>query len=89
MRAFRSRAGLLLLGGLVLASGVRALDEVTLDLERVEGAGWAAEGLKASLALHSDRPFARASIARLKLAAVGREITDVRAEIVGRARRAR
>jgi hypothetical protein len=78
MRLLRGHTGLLLVAGLALATTVLAVDELTLDLERVEGAGWAAEGLYARLGLQAEQPSARASIARLKLVDVGRELTDVR-----------
>jgi hypothetical protein len=78
MRALWRRCGLLLIAGLAVATAVRALDEMTLDLERVEGAGWAAEGLQASFGLQSELPSVRASIARLKLVGAGRELENVR-----------
>ena len=61
-----------------MTSVVGAVDGLQVEIERVAGAGWTAEGV----ALHLDLPQgairAQATIQRLKLAAQAKELRDVR-----------
>lgn len=64
----------------VVATGVQAVDDATLHIERVEGDGWTADGVVVSLGLPQENAQARATIARLRVPALGQTVTDVRIE---------
>lgn len=59
-------------------SAVRAIDDVALEIERIEGEGWTAEGVVLELGLPADGVTSRATLARLHLAASAHVFRDVR-----------
>jgi len=62
-----------------LAAGVvSALDDLSVDVERIDGAGWTAEGVSIHLDLPRGATHAHALVKRLKLAARAEELRDVR-----------
>ena len=63
---------------MVAAGVVSAVDDFTVDVERVEGAGWIAEGISIRLALPEGATQAHATVRRLKLATRAEELRDVR-----------
>jgi hypothetical protein len=56
---------------------VSAVDDLTLEVERVEGAGWTAEGISLRLDLPQGTTHAHATVQRLKLAARAQELRNV------------
>lgn len=64
----------------VVATVVQALDDATLQIERIEGDGWTADNVIVNLGLPAENAQARATIARLRVAALGQVVTDVRIE---------
>lgn len=62
----------------VLATAVRAIDDVTLEIEQVAGDGWSANDIVVDLGLPSDDALVRARIGRLHVPALSRTFTDVR-----------
>jgi hypothetical protein len=67
-------------GGVVLATAVRAVDEVTLQIERVDGDGWSASDVVVDLGLPDKNALVRARVGRLNVAAFSQTLTDVRIE---------
>ena len=63
----------------VVAGAVRAIDNLDLEIERIEGAGWSAEGVSLRVDL-PQRTQARATIARLRLSGQSEPLRDVRIE---------
>lgn len=66
--------------GVVLATTVRAIDDVSLSIETVAGDGWSADGIAVDLGLPERAAVVRANIARLNVRALGRAVTDIRIE---------
>lgn len=62
----------------VVATVVQAIDDAALHIERVEGDGWSADGVIVNLGLPAENALARATIARLRISALGQAVTDVR-----------
>jgi hypothetical protein len=69
-----------IVGGVVLATAVRAVDDVTLQIEHVAGDGWAASDIDVDLGLPEGNALVRARIARLHIPAFSQTLTDVRIE---------
>lgn len=67
-------------GGVVLATAVRAVDDVTLQIERVDGDGWTAHDVAVDLGLPEKNALVRARVGRLSLASLSQTLTDVRIE---------
>lgn len=67
-------------GGVVLATVVRAVDDVTLQIERVDGDGWSASDVAVDLGLPDRNALVRARVGRLNVAAFSQTLTDVRIE---------
>ncbi|MET0533158.1 MAG: hypothetical protein ABW171_02950, partial [Steroidobacter sp.] len=70
--------GVIALG--VVATAVRAIDDVSLQIESVEGDGWVANGVAVDLGLPSETTTVRAKVARLQVKALGQTLTDIRIE---------
>src|SRR5687767_3081763 len=66
--------------GVVVATTVRAIDDVSLSIETVEGDGWTANGIAVDLGLPEQATLVRATIARLNVRALGQTLTNVRIE---------
>ena len=66
--------------GVVVATTVRAIDDVSLSIEKVEGDGWTANGIAVDLGLPEQATLVRATIARLNVRALGQALTNVRIE---------
>ncbi|MDY6945477.1 MAG: hypothetical protein SXG53_07140 [Pseudomonadota bacterium] len=64
--------------GVVIATAVRAVDDVTLQIEQVAGDGWTANDVVVDLGLPGDDALVRARIGRLHVAALSQTLTDVR-----------
>jgi len=64
--------------GVVVATAVRALDDISLDIEMVEGDGWSANGIAVNLGLPEQVTVVRANVARLHVKALGQTLTNVR-----------
>lgn len=62
----------------MLATAVRAVDDVTLQIEHVAGDGWTANDVVVNLGLPEDKAPVRARIGRLHVAALSQTLTDVR-----------
>jgi hypothetical protein len=63
----------------IAAAGVvSAVDDFAIEIERVEGAGWIAEGIAIRLELPENAAQAHATVRRLKLAARAEELRNVR-----------
>jgi hypothetical protein len=67
-------------GGVVLATAVRAVDDVTLQIERVDGDGWSASDVVVDLGLPDRSALVRARVGRLSLPAFSQTLTNVRIE---------
>ena len=67
-----------IVGGVVVATAVRAVDDVTLEIEHVAGDGWTANDVVVNLGLPDDNALVRARIGRLHVAALSQTLTDVR-----------
>lgn len=67
-------------GGVVLATAVRAVDDVTLQIERVDGDGWSASDVVVDLGLPEKNTLVRARVGRLNVPALSQTLTDVRIE---------
>lgn len=66
--------------GVVVATAVRAVDDVSLEIEAVEGDGWSANGIAVNLGLPEQATVVRANVARLHVRALGQTLTNVRIE---------
>ncbi len=66
--------------GAVIATTVRAVDDVTLNIDSVQGDGWIANDIVVSLGLPRDTAVVRATVARLHMPALSQTLTDVRIE---------
>lgn len=64
----------------VIATTVRAVDVVTLNIDSVQGDGWIANDIVVSLGLPRDTAVVRATVARLHVPALSQTLTDVRIE---------
>lgn len=64
--------------GVVLATAVRAVDAVTLQIEHVAGDGWTADDVAVDLGLPQDNALVSARIGRLQVAALSQTLTNVR-----------
>jgi len=67
-----------LLAGLGVVGIVRAIDDVQVEIERIEGEGWIAEGIALELGLPRDGVASRATIARLELPAQSQVLRNIR-----------
>lgn len=67
-------------GGVVLATAVRAVDDVTLHIERVDGDGWSASDVVVDLGLAEKNALVRARVGKLNVLALSQTLTDVRIE---------
>jgi hypothetical protein len=67
-------------GGVVLTTAVRAVDDVTLQIERVDGDGWSASDVVVDLGLPDKNALVRARVGRLSVAAFSQTLSDVRIE---------
>jgi hypothetical protein len=67
-------------GGVVLATAVRAVDDVTLHIERVGGDGWSASDVVVDLGLPEKNALVRARVGKLNVPALSQTLTDVRIE---------
>jgi hypothetical protein len=67
-------------GGVVLATAVRAVDDVTLHIERVDGDGWSASDVVVDLGLPERHALVRARVGKLNVPALSQTLTDVRIE---------
>lgn len=67
-----------IIAGAVLATAVRALDDVTLQIDHVAGDGWTAHDVAVSLGLPGEHALVRARIGRLHVPALSQTLTDVR-----------
>lgn len=65
------------------AGAVRALDDLSVGVERIDGAGWTAEGVSIRLDLPDGATQAHATVKRLKLAARAEVLRDVRIDCRG------
>jgi hypothetical protein len=65
------------LGALAVTSVVLAVDDLAMEIERIEGAGWRAQGLMLSIAFDGDALRARLKVARLSSPSIARELRDV------------
>lgn len=65
---------------IMAATLVGAVDDVGFEIERVDGAGWSAENIAVRLDLPTHATRATATIARIRLAAQGQELRNVRIE---------
>ena len=66
--------------GVIGATAVRAVDDVRLHIETVEGDGWSADGIAVNLNLPQQGAAARANVARLQVQAFGEPLTNLRIE---------
>jgi hypothetical protein len=62
---------------IAVTGAVSAVDDMTLEVERVAGAGWTAEGVSLRLDLPQGIARAHATVQRLKLAALAQELRNV------------
>lgn len=62
------------------ATAVRAVDDVALHIETVEGDGWSASGIDVDLNLRQQGAVVRANVARLRVQAFGHALTNLRIE---------
>lgn len=62
------------------ATLVGAVDDIGLEVERIDGAGWSAENIAVRLDLPASAPRASATIARIRLTAQKQELRNVRIE---------
>lgn len=67
-----------LTAGVVLATVVRAVSNVTLEIEHVAGDGWSANDVTVDLGLPEHDALVRARIGRLHVPALSQTFTDVR-----------
>ncbi|HEY5807997.1 MAG TPA: hypothetical protein VIT67_08510 [Povalibacter sp.] len=70
-------AGVLL--SMLVAGLVDAVERVTFEVERIDGAGWSAEGVAVQIDV-PERTTATATVARLKLSSSQQELRNVRIE---------
>lgn len=68
------------LAALTIATLVGAVDDVTFEVERVNGAGWTAEGVVVQLTLPESTAGASATIARVRLGTPSQELRNLRIE---------
>ena len=54
------------MSALAIAAAALAVDDVAMEIERIEGAGWRAQGLTLSLAFDGEIARARLKVARLE-----------------------
>jgi hypothetical protein len=78
LRARNLAAIAVALGGVVLATAVRAVDDVALHIERVDGDGWSATDVVVDLGLPEKNALVRARVGRLNVPALSQTLTDVR-----------
>lgn len=64
----------------MLATAVRAVDDVTLSIEHVDGDGWSASDVVVDLGLPDKNALIRARVGKLNVAALSQPLTDVRIE---------
>lgn len=64
----------------MLATAVRAVDDVTLHIERVDGDGWSASDVVVDLGLPEKNALVRARVGKLNVSALSQTLTDVRIE---------
>lgn len=76
----RRRGTLTALALLTTATLVGAVDEIELQVERVEGAGWSAEGVVVRADLPEGASGVSATVSRLRLSSIKDELRDVRVE---------
>lgn len=67
-----------IVGGVVVATAVRAVDDVTLQIEQVAGDGWTANDVVVNLGLPENSALVRARVGRLHIPALSQTLTDVR-----------
>jgi hypothetical protein len=65
------------LGALAIASAVLAVDDVAMEIGRIEGAGWRAQGLTLSIAFVEGAMRARVKVAELSAPSLARDLRDV------------
>lgn len=80
LRARNVAAIAAVLGGVVLATAVRAVDDMSLFIERVDGDGWSASDVVVDLGLPEKNALVRARVGKLELAALSQTLTDIRVE---------
>jgi hypothetical protein len=59
---------------------VRAVDDVTLNIDSVEGDGWSARDIAVTVGLPQDRALLRATVGHLHVPALSQTLTNVRIE---------
>ena len=64
----------------IVATTVRAIDDVWLNIETVEGDGWSANGIAVNFDLPERAAAVRANVARLHVRAFGQTLTNIRIE---------
>lgn len=64
----------------IVATAVRALDDVSLHIDSIEGDGWTANGIAVDLDLPRQETLVRANVARLYVKALGQTLTNIRVE---------
>lgn len=78
---FRKAAGIgAVVVGVVIATTVRAVDDVSLNIDNVAGQGWSANDIVVDVGFPTEAPQLRATVARLHLTALSQTLTDVRIE---------
>src|SRR4030095_6854214 len=79
-RVVRTWSAILGTAIVALAGVVLAIEDTTFEVERVVGAGWHAEGVRAWLDLSDQGTRIHASVTRLALESPAQELRDVRIE---------
>jgi hypothetical protein len=64
----------------IVATAVRAVDDVSLHIDTVEGDGWSASGIGVALDLPERATMVHANVARLHVRALGQTLTNIRVE---------
>lgn len=70
----------MIVGGVALATAVRAVDDVTLQIEHIAGDGWTANDVVVDLGWPEDRALVRARVGRLHVAGFEQTLSDVSIE---------
>jgi hypothetical protein len=67
-------------GGIAIATAVRAVDDVSLQIEHIAGDGWSANDVVVDFGLPRDSALVRARIGRVQVPGLSQTLTDVRIE---------